>query len=282
VEATARLHIREQYAGVPLESLKSRVLKVRKLRDTKILEISVTMTDPKKAQALAQYIAERTVSMSRSLDRSADDDLTQESGARVNAAKARVASADRELAGAAVEGTEALRSEIEATVDLDARLRRDLAEAKADLAEFVGEEQGGGAAGGEHKRVQMAALNARIAELERQRAAAQTAVQAKEAVLGKRESRLDSLRQEQTSARAELERAISRLNEITVAAGLRSERLKIIDPGIVPERPSFPNRPALVFAALLISTVLSLIYIALAFHFRRPRIHERERSHAFG
>jgi uncharacterized protein involved in exopolysaccharide biosynthesis len=281
-EATARLHIREQYAGVALESLKSRVLRVRKPRDTKILEIGVTLTDPKKAQALAQYIAERTVSMNSSLDRSADDDLAQESRARVNAAKARLASADRELAGAAVEGTEALRSEIEGAVDLDARLRRDLAEARADLAEFVGEEQAGGTAGGEQKRARIAALNARIAELERQRAAAQTAIQGKGAALGKRESRLDSLRQEQTSARAELETAMSRLNEITVATGLRSERLKIIDPGIVPERPSSPNRPVLVFAALLISTVLSLIYIAVAFHFGRPRIHERERSRAFG
>jgi uncharacterized protein involved in exopolysaccharide biosynthesis len=281
-EAMGRLHIREHYAGVPLESLKNRVLKVRKLRDTKILEIAVTLNDAKKAQALAQYIAEKAVSLNRSVDESVDNDLAQEMRARVDAARARVTTAERELAATAVDGTEALRSEIDAAVDLDARLRRDLAEAKVDLAELVGEEQGATAADRERIRAQITALRARIVEIERQRATAGTELQAKRALLGRREARIDSLRQEQKSARAELETAMTRLNEIATAAGLHSERLKIIDPGIVPERPSFPNRPVMVFAALVISAVLGLIYIAVAFQFERPRIHERERSRAYG
>lgn len=198
-EAIARLHVREQYSGVPLESLKSRVLKVRKPRDTKILEISITLSDPKKAQALAQYIAEKTVSLSRSLDQSSD--VAEEMRAHVDAAKAR------------------------------------LAAARGDLAELLTEEQ----ATGNHERVRsrIAGLRGRIAELEWQDATA------------------------------------ARLNEVNAGAGLRSERLKIIDPGIVPERPSFPNRPLLVIAALFISTVLSLVYLALAFQFGRPWMRER-------
>jgi uncharacterized protein involved in exopolysaccharide biosynthesis len=281
-EAMARLHIREHYAGVPLESLKSGVLKVRKPRDTRILEIGVTLNDAKKAQALAQYIAEKTVSLNRSIDQSADNDLAQEMRARVDAARARVTAADRELAAAAVDRTDALRSELDAAVDLDARLRRDITETKVDLAELVGEEQAAVAADRERIRAQIAASRVRIAELERQRAAAGTELQAKGALLGKREFRLDNLRQEQKFARAELEAAMTRLNEITAAAGLHGERLKIIDPGIVPERPSFPNRPVLVLAAMVISGVLGLIYLAVAFHFGRPRIHDRERSRAFG
>jgi uncharacterized protein involved in exopolysaccharide biosynthesis len=278
----ARLHIREHYAGMPLESLKSRVLKVRKLRDTKILEIGVTLNDAKKAQALARYIAEKTVSLNRSVDQSAENDLAQEMRSRLDAARGRVTAADRELAAAGVDDIETLRSEIDAAVELDARLRRDATETKVDLAELVGEEQASAATDRERIRAQIAASRARIAELERQRAAAGTELQAKAALLGKRESRLDSLRQEQKAARAELETAMTRLNEITAAAGLHSERLKIIDPGIVPERPSFPNRPVLVLAALMISAVLGLIYLAVAFHFGRPRIHERERSRAYG
>ena len=47
-----------------IESLKQRVLKVVKLRDTKILEISATLPDPKLAQGFVQYLAKETVNMS--------------------------------------------------------------------------------------------------------------------------------------------------------------------------------------------------------------------------
>jgi len=39
--------------GRSVESLKAQVLKVSKIRDTRILEISVTLRDPKQAQAHA-------------------------------------------------------------------------------------------------------------------------------------------------------------------------------------------------------------------------------------
>ncbi len=40
-----------------LESVKQRVLKVTKPASTAVLEISATRRDPRKAQALAQYVA---------------------------------------------------------------------------------------------------------------------------------------------------------------------------------------------------------------------------------
>ncbi len=132
-EAIGRLHIRELYPGVPTEALKTQVLKIEKPRDTKILEISVTLRDPAKAQALAQYLAEKTVALSHSLDRENED-------------------------------------------------------------------------------------------------------------------------------------------------GQRRERLKIIDPGIVPERRSYPNRPLMMMAALLISLVSSLLYVAVAFHNRRVGVRPLERT----
>jgi len=42
--------------GQPIESLKRSVLKVDKLRDTRALQISVTLPDPKTAQAVAQFL----------------------------------------------------------------------------------------------------------------------------------------------------------------------------------------------------------------------------------
>ena len=52
VRALEHLHLRESYEGTSIETLKRRVLKVAKLRETKILEISATLEDPAKAQAL--------------------------------------------------------------------------------------------------------------------------------------------------------------------------------------------------------------------------------------
>src|SRR4029077_18088281 len=43
-----------------VEALKRSVLRVEKLKDTKVLQIRVTLRDPRKAQAVAQYLAEET------------------------------------------------------------------------------------------------------------------------------------------------------------------------------------------------------------------------------
>lgn len=277
IEAISRLHIREQYPGVPSEALKTQVLKVRKPRDTKVLEISVTLRDPTKAQALAQYIAEKTVVLSRSMDRGAQNDLGEDVRSRLAAARARVSAADREWAEIALrEPVDGLQSQLDSAIDLDARTRRDLAEAKADLADYLGQEQALPSAGSDrefNERMvrQIAALKARIAELQNQQAAAANAIEAKQVLLGKREIHRESVRQEQNSARIQLDAATVRLDEFSASAGLRGERLKIIDPGIVPERPSFPNRPLMIVSAILISLVSSLLYVAVAFHYRRLR-----------
>ena len=259
------MHIREQYPGVASESMKAQVLKVRKPRDTKVLEISVTLHDPAKAQALAQYIAEKTVALSRSLDRGSQNDLGEEVQNRFTAAKARVSAADRESAEIALhEPVEGLRSQLDSAVDLESRIRQDLAEARADLAGYPAREQ------------ETAALKSRIAELKNQQAAAASAIEAKQVLLGKRDSHRESVQQEQRSARIQLDAATARLDEFSASAGQRGERLKIIDPGIVPERPSFPNRPLMILSAILIALVASLLYVAVAFHYQRLQIRPLE------
>jgi len=61
-----------------IEAFKRSILKVLKVRDTTILEISVTLKDPKLAQSLAQYLAEETVQMSREKSRAADQEAIDE------------------------------------------------------------------------------------------------------------------------------------------------------------------------------------------------------------
>ena len=50
----------------------------------------------------------------------------------------------------------------------------------------------------------------------------------------------------------------------------RMLRLRLIDPGIVPQRPSSPNIPLNVFAALLFGAVASVLYLSVAFQSRPP------------
>ena len=71
--AAEKFHLQEVGGSArPIESLKRGVLKVSKLRDTKIMEISVTLTDPKLAQSVAQYLAEQTVALSHGENLDAD------------------------------------------------------------------------------------------------------------------------------------------------------------------------------------------------------------------
>ena len=62
----------------------------------------------------------------------------------------------------------------------------------------------------------------------------------------------------------------------TVAKGeFRGERLRIIDPGIVPERPSSPNIPLNVLAALFLGLVLPVIYLTLQMSYQEQRAGSR-------
>ena len=134
LRALDQFQLRRRYPKRPVEGLKARILKVGMVRDTKILEISVTLSDAKTAHALALYLGEETVKLSRAVD--------QENG------------------------------RVEAAFD---------------------------------------------------------------------------------------------------DPGYRGERLQIIDPGIVPERPSAPNIPLRVMAALLLGLVVPVVYLTLELSYRTQR-----------
>ena len=66
-----------------------------------------------------------------------------------------------------------------------------------------------------------------------------------------------------------------KLREARGETGYRGERLKIIDPGIVPQRPSSPNWPLNVAGALLAGVVLPILYLTLAMSFQEQRAASR-------
>ena len=63
----------------------------------------------------------------------------------------------------------------------------------------------------------------------------------------------------------------ARLRDARGETGFRGERLKIIDPGIVPERPSSPNLPLNIAVALLAGLVLPILYLTLEMSFQGRR-----------
>lgn len=66
-KAVDRFQLRSLVGAKPIETLKKQVLRIGIVRNTRILEISATVPDARRAQALAQYLAEETVGMSNTL-----------------------------------------------------------------------------------------------------------------------------------------------------------------------------------------------------------------------
>jgi len=254
-KALEHFHLRVAGDGAALEGLKRRVLKVSKVRDTRILEISATLEDPKAAQALAQYMAEQTLLLNRDLAQAGDQDL-------IEAAEKQQSDTSAEFEKRQSAWTElnvrepviSLQSEIEDVSGLRARVRRELLQAQVDAAED--EQAANGKAAGTKARV--ALLDKQAKDLDRE-------VQQKSMLLAQlskaRELAMAQLRAAQTAYEA----AANRLREVRGSVGYRGERLRIVDPGIVPERPSSPNIPLNIVVALGLALIGSLVYLGITF-----------------
>ncbi len=262
--------------SAPVSSLKRSILKVSKPTNTKILEISATLDDPRKAQALAQFVAEETVRLSKSFDAGSEDDVTLDARKTRDAAQARLRAAER--ARDALSGGDSVRG-LEDRVANNSQLRGhvlgDLAKARADLAYFAAQQplSEGGPASNDKRWIetQIAALQGRVKVIESQDRDLASQLAADNTVLEKRKNQSGDLDAEVRAARTEFEAATSKLNEIRTSTMFRRERLYIIDPGVVPERPSFPNIPLNLVAALFASLVGASAWTMARFSYRRMR-----------
>jgi len=259
LEALDKFHLRQDYPGVSPDSLKRRFLKVTKPRDTRILQISITLRDPVKAQALSQYIAEQTVDLNRTLSRQSDQDLVTEVQRQLDVARGNLQHAEDTLKQENARAPyEALQAEVDNLVELRARVDKDLVDARVDVADYTAQ--------GNQRELQ--SVRARTAALEKQVADIDAEINAKEKVAAERRARLDELGATVRAARTSQQAAESRVNEVNQAAGSRSEHLRIIDAGIVPQRPSSPNIPLNVIAAIFIAAVFAWLYLTIAFALR--------------
>ena len=112
---------------------------------------------------------------------------------------------------------------------------------------------------------ELGGARARVALLESQAKQLDSDIQRKSATLARRTSKKEQLQSELKSAQASYDAAANRLRELRAISGFRGESLQIIDPSILPQRPSFPNIPLNLVAALLGALIIAIVYLSLAF-----------------
>jgi uncharacterized protein involved in exopolysaccharide biosynthesis len=128
-------------------------------------------------------------------------------------------------------------------------------------------------------RQEAADASARLEEMRKQLQDIDRQNAEREKLLALRTAHRDKLEADRKDAQAALASLETRLREARGEAGYRGDRLKIIDPGVVPERPSSPNLPLNVAAALLLGLALPILYLTLALSYQEQR--ERGRRAEF-
>jgi uncharacterized protein involved in exopolysaccharide biosynthesis len=250
----------------PIESEKRRVLKVGLVRNTRILEISTTLPNPGKAQALAQYIAQATIDMNRSLAVDGDQDLVHAMVEQQQELRRRLDGIEAEWTQLlAHEPVEALRSENTNAAELRSALDQQLSDVQLEIADAAEREKSAPAAETAEVRRQETNAKARLEQLRGQRQTLDREAAEREKILSVRMAHRDRVEAERKAAQAQLIASENQLREARGGSAFRGERLKLIDPGIVPERPSSPNIPLNLAAAFLAGLVLPILWLTLRF-----------------
>ncbi len=249
----------------PIESLKKHILKVEIIRNTRIMEISATLPDARKAQALAQYLAESTANLNRSLVAGSDEDLVRGIETQAADTRARLDQLDSEWARLlSSEPVQELQSAQENATMLRSTIEEQILNAEVQSASAA-----------------LSTPHDRVAELRRQLQLLDQQSATREKLLADRFAHRDKLDVERRATQASLTAIEGRLRETRADSGYRGERLKIIDPGIVPERPSSPNIPLNLVAALLLGAVLPILYFTLQLAWQDQHSHHwRSEFHA--
>ena len=272
-KAVDRFRLRSLVGSSPIESLKKKVLKIELVRNTRILEISATLPDPARAQGLAQFMAEETTALNRSLTNSGGQDLVHAIEQQETDARARLGQTETEWSRLIAE---APVTDLEAAIEQAGKLRSSLEEqvttANVQLADAADRQRDAPASEVDLLRKEQSNTRARLAELHKQIDALVRETAEKEKLLAGRLARREQLDVQRKADQAALAAIDSRLRDTRSDLSYRGERLTIIDPGVVPERPSSPNLPLNVAAALLLGLLLPLVWLALEMNFQEQRV----------
>lgn len=250
-----QFHLLTSGAG-SLARMKQRVLRVTKIRDTKVLEIAVTLPDAQQAQAMAQFLAEQTVSMSRAAAEGNDRDLLDAAQKDLQQANAKLAVEQAAWSDFnSHQPAEPLRAELETLTEARSLLQSDLLDSRANAAEAD--------AG--------ASMHARVRSLEDQDTNFDRRIRETAKSLAERDASAERLQQQKDTAQAFFSAAAIRLRDLQAQEGMRGERLRVFDAGVVPDRPSSPNLPLNVSLAFAAGLICAVIYLAVVFDARHAK-----------
>ena len=260
-QAAQTFRLQDSKGKPPIESLKRRVLKVSKPRDTRVLQIAVTLQEPKTAHDVAGYLAEQTVAFSRNENAAIDATSTENARKELTAAQSRLELARKAaFEQAKLESPEVLSAEVRSLVDLQGDIRVQLVAAEAEAA---------AGADSTAAQEQRAAAADRAAALRKSAAEVTRKLEQRASEYSRRSARQRETDSNLNAAEMSFEAASARLRDLEAAAGNRTERLRIIDPGIIPQMPSSPNVPLNLVIAAFMSAVASLVYLSVRFSIRR-------------
>jgi uncharacterized protein involved in exopolysaccharide biosynthesis len=107
-------------------------------------------------------------------------------------------------------------------------------------------------------------LQRRIGELTR-------TIDAKSTALAQQTAREENLQAVLTAARTSYQEAAQRVVNLRINRGARTEWLHVVDPGIIPQRPSSPNVPLMLIGAAALAIFGSLLYLTISFSLTRGR-----------
>ncbi|MGA2185375.1 MAG: hypothetical protein ABSH47_20330 [Bryobacteraceae bacterium] len=259
-QAARRFHLDAGQGGIM--ELRKRVLKVAVQRETRVLEVSATLPNPKDALAMVRYITEQSIHASREEAMAADRDTLGNVTEEFDHARARFEKARAEWEMAARQGTpETLQGEVSAAIGLRSEVSRLRVQAEAEAAEWRIRARDGDAQDRQSSTVLMNASGARASEYARRERELAEEVSTKRKLLAELTERHAVASGEFDSARKAYEAALSRVRDFSALNGLRSEHLRVIDPGVEPRQPSSPKVLLNTIAASLLAACFAVAWL---------------------
>jgi polysaccharide biosynthesis transport protein len=279
-KAIDQFQLRAQFGAKPIESIKKAVLRVDIVRNTRILEIAVTLPDPSKALAMARYLAQATVDLNRTMVGEGDHDLVEGIAKQESDARARLSDVDTQWAKQlSQEPVETLQADLKHSADLRSGILQQMQATELEAADSAERAKHLTAAQQADARQEGADASARLDQMRKQLESLDHQNALTEQLLAQRISHRDKLEADRKDAQTALTSLETHLREARTEEGYRGDRLKIIDPGVVPERPSSPNLPLNVAAAMLLGLVLPILYLTLALSYEEQRAGRRVDYH---
>ena len=148
----------------------------------------------------------------------------------------------------AAEPVDELQAAMSNASDLRSKLQEQASGAQLEIADAADREKQAAASELPQIRTEQNEARTRAEEIRKQMESLDRQDAEREKLLAARTAHRDRLEAERKAQQAALSAIESRLTQARGDAGYRGERLKIIDPGIVPERPSSPNTSLNIFA----------------------------------